>query len=114
MMTFVFLGFCAQLIDGCLGMAYGVFLTTFLMANGVPLVNASSSIHFSEVFTSLVSGISHWKFKNIDWLLFKKLVISGIVGGVMGGGRLIFTERITEGRPCCMARLQSEVEYDGQ
>lgn len=84
MMTFVFLGFCAQLIDGCLGMAYGVFLTTFLMANGVPLVNASSSIHFSEVFTSLVSGISHWKFKNIDWLLFKKLVISGIVGGVLG------------------------------
>lgn len=84
MILFIILGFCAQLIDGCLGLAYGVFLTTFLMANGVPLVNASSSIHFSEVFTTLVSGISHWKFKNIDWLMFRRLTIAGIIGGVFG------------------------------
>lgn len=84
MISFVFLGFCAQLIDGCLGMAYGVFLTTVLMAQGVPLVNASSSVHFSEVFTTLASGISHWKFRNIDWRVFKKLALSGVIGGILG------------------------------
>lgn len=84
MILFVFLGFCAQLIDGCLGMAYGVFLTTALMAQGVPLVNASSSVHFTEIFTTLASGVSHWKFKNIDWQIFKKLTISGVLGGVLG------------------------------
>ena len=84
MILFIVLGFCAQIIDGCLGMAYGVFLTTFLVAGGVPLVNASSAIHFSEIFTTLASGLSHWKFKNIDWTLFKKLTVSGVLGGVAG------------------------------
>ena len=84
MILYIFLGFCAQLIDGCLGMAYGVFLTTFLTANGVPLLNASSSIHFSEVFTTLASGLSHWKFKNIDWAMFKRLTIAGVIGGTLG------------------------------
>ena len=84
MTLFIILGFFAQIIDGCLGMAYGVFLTTFLMANGIPLINASSSIHFSEVFTTLASGISHWKFKNIDWKMFKKLTLSGVIGGILG------------------------------
>lgn len=84
MISFIILGFCAQLIDGCLGMAYGVFLTTFLMAQGVPLVHASSSIHFSEVFTTLASGLSHWKFKNIDWAMFKKLTLAGVIGGILG------------------------------
>ena len=84
MISFIILGFLAQLIDGCLGMAYGVFLTTFLVIQGVPLVKASSSIHFSEVFTTLASGISHWKFKNIDRGMFKKLTLAGVLGGVLG------------------------------
>ncbi len=84
MTLFIFLGFCAQLIDGCLGMAYGVFLTTFLIAHGVPLVTASAGIHFAEVFTTFASGVSHWKFKNIDGHMFQKLVIPGIFGGVVG------------------------------
>ena len=84
MILYIVLGFIAQLIDGCLGMAYGVFLTTVLMAQGVPLVSASSSIHFSEVFTTGASCISHWKFKNIDWKLFRKLAISGVLGGIIG------------------------------
>ena len=75
MFLFIMLGFTAQLIDGCLGMAYGVFLTTILIANGVPLVTASSSIHFSEVFTTFASAISHCKFKNIDFTMLKKPVI---------------------------------------
>ncbi len=84
MISFIFLGFCAQLIDGCLGMAYGVSLTTFLMLQGIPLVFASSSIHFSEIFTTFTSGIAHWKFKNIDGVMFKKLTLSGVLGGILG------------------------------
>lgn len=84
MTLFIILGFCAQLIDGCLGMAYGVFLTTALTAQGMPLINASASVHFTEVFTTFASGISHWKFKNIDWSMFKKLVVSGVLGGILG------------------------------
>ncbi len=81
---FIVLGFFAQLIDGALGMAYGVFLTTVLTFIGVPVVHASASIHFSEMFTTFVSGISHFKLKNVDMGLFKRLVISGVIGGVIG------------------------------
>ena len=84
MILFIILGFCAQLIDGCLGMAYGVFLTTFLTANGVPLVQASSGVHFAEVFTTLASGLAHWRFDNVNWLMFRRLALAGIVGGVLG------------------------------
>ena len=84
MIVFIILGFCAQLIDGCLGMAYGVFLTTFLTASGVPLVNASSGVHFAEVFTTLASGISHWRFDNVNWSMFKRLALAGITGGIIG------------------------------
>lgn len=84
MIIFIILGFCAQLIDGCLGMAYGVFLTTVLLANGIPLITASSSIHFSEVFTTFASALSHYKLKNIDWTMLKKLTVAGVIGGVLG------------------------------
>ena len=84
MTVFIMLGFLAQLIDGCLGMAYGVFLTTLLMAQGFPLITASSSIHFSEVFTTFASAISQWRFNNIDYKMLKKLTISGIIGGIIG------------------------------
>lgn len=84
MLLFVMLGFLAQLIDGSLGMAYGVFLSTGLMVFGLPLVHVSSSIHFSEIFTTFASAISHWKFKNINVIILKKLAIPGVVGGVMG------------------------------
>lgn len=84
MILFIVLGFCAQLIDGCLGMAYGVFLTTFLTASGVPLLHASSGIHFAEIFTTLASAISHWRFNNVNWLMLKRLALAGIIGGVLG------------------------------
>lgn len=84
MILFITLGFCAQLIDGCLGMAYGVCLTTFLTAGGTPLVYASSGVHFAEVFTTLASGISHWKFDNVNWPMFRRLASAGVVGGVVG------------------------------
>ncbi|HEY8462483.1 MAG TPA: sulfite exporter TauE/SafE family protein [Bacillota bacterium] len=84
MLIFVIVGFFAQLIDGALGMAYGVSSTTFLLYAGVPTVIASASVHMAEVFTTLVSGISHLSFNNIDRKLLQKLLIPGVLGGIVG------------------------------
>ncbi len=81
---FVIVGFIAQLIDGALGMAYGVSSTTFLLSLGVPPAAASASVHTAEVFTTAVSGASHWHLGNVDRHLVRKLVIPGIIGGVLG------------------------------
>ena len=82
--TFVIVGFIAQMVDGCLGMAYGVSSTTFLLSIGISPVAASASVHTAEIFTTGVSGISHLRFGNVDKKLFKKLIIPGILGGVIG------------------------------
>ena len=81
---FIFIGFIAQIIDGALGMAYGVSCTTLLLNFGIPAKLASASVHTSEIFTTGVSGLSHIKFKNIDKKLFFKLVITGTLGAVLG------------------------------
>ncbi|MEP6646924.1 MAG: sulfite exporter TauE/SafE family protein [Saprospiraceae bacterium] len=81
---FVLAGFFAQIIDGTLGMAYGVSCTTFLLHLGIPPVMASASVHTSEVFTTGVSGLSHLYLKNVDKKLFLKLAIPGIVGAIIG------------------------------
>jgi uncharacterized membrane protein YfcA len=77
-------GFVAQLIDGALGMAYGISSTTFLLTTGVSPAVASASVHLAEIFTTAVSGISHWRFGNVDKDLFKKLAIPGILGALLG------------------------------
>lgn len=77
-------GFIAQMIDGALGMAYGVTATTFLLSVGITPAAASASVHASEVFTSGVSGYMHLKFGNVNSKLFKTLVIPGIIGAVLG------------------------------
>jgi uncharacterized membrane protein YfcA len=84
MLIFIIFGFLAQLIDGALGMAYGVSSTTLLLAAGVSPAVASASVHLSEIFTTLVSGISHLSFKNIDTKLLKRLLIPGVAGGIIG------------------------------
>ncbi|NLF37445.1 MAG: sulfite exporter TauE/SafE family protein [Clostridiaceae bacterium] len=81
---FILVGFFAQTIDGTLGMAYGVSCNSFLLTFGVPPALASASVHMAEVFTTLVSGISHWKLKNINKGIFFKLLIPGIIGGAVG------------------------------
>lgn len=81
---FILAGFIAQLIDGALGMAYGVSCTTLLLNFGLPPSIASASVHTSEIFTTGVSGLSHLKFKNIDKALFFKLVFTGVLGAVIG------------------------------
>ena len=81
---FVLAGFLAQLIDGALGMAYGVSCSSLLIAFNVPPVISSASVHISEVFTTGVSGLSHLYFKNVHRQLLMKLVIPGILGAGIG------------------------------
>ena len=73
---FVIVGFAAQIIDGALGMAYGVTSTSLLLALGVSPAAASASVHTAEIFASGVSGISHLRFGNVDRGLFKRLLIT--------------------------------------
>ncbi len=83
-LLFIVIGFLAQIIDGALGMAYGVSATTFLLTFGVPPALASASVHVAEVATTALSGLSHLGFGNVDLRLFRRLVIPGIIGAVTG------------------------------
>lgn len=83
-LIYVLVGFAAQMIDGALGMAYGVSSTTFLLSTGVGPALASASVHMAEVFTTLVSGVAHLRFGNVDRALFRRLVVPGVLGGVLG------------------------------
>jgi len=84
LLLYVGVGFLAQMIDGSLGMAYGVSSTSFLMSSGVSPVLASASVHVAEVFTTASSGFFHWKMGNVDKSLFRKLVIPGALGAIVG------------------------------
>lgn len=83
-LLFILAGFMAQMIDGTLGMAYGVSCSTLLLNMGVPPRVATAAVHTAEVFTTGVSGLSHIKFRNIDPILFMKIVVSGVLGAVVG------------------------------
>jgi len=78
------IGFAAQLVDGALGMAYGQISSTLLIAKGVPPQLASAGVHTAETFTTAVSAISHVAHRNVDWRLFFRLVVPGVIGGVLG------------------------------
>ena len=85
LLPFIVIGFAAQLVDGALGMAFGVICNTLLVAVlGVPPATASARIHVVEVFTTAASGLSHLFHRNIDWPLFFRLLIPGVIGGVLG------------------------------
>ncbi len=81
---FVAVGLCAQLVDGALGMGYGLVSSSTLLAFGVPPASASAAVHTAEVFTTGVSGAAHAKFGNVDRRLFMRLVVPGVIGGVTG------------------------------
>jgi hypothetical protein len=83
-LPFIAIGFAAQLVDGALGMAFGVISTTLLLSMGVPPAAASAGVHTVETFTTGVSGASHILHRNVDWKLFARLAIPGVVGGVAG------------------------------
>jgi len=77
-------GFVAQMIDGALGMAYGISATTFLLSTGATPAVASASVHIAEVFTTGLSGISHVRLGNVNRDLFLRLLIPGVVGATLG------------------------------
>ncbi|MGG3957373.1 sulfite exporter TauE/SafE family protein [Bhargavaea massiliensis] len=84
LIIFTIVGFIAQLIDGSLGMAYGVTSTTLLLAFGITPAVASASIHLAEVVTTAASGVSHFKFGNVDKDMVIKLIIPGSLGAFIG------------------------------
>ena len=81
---YLVIGFLAQLIDGALGMAYGLSASSCLMAVGVPPATVSATVHMAETFTTGASALSHHHFGNIDRRLFRRLVIPGMIGAAVG------------------------------
>ncbi|GAA4979282.1 sulfite exporter TauE/SafE family protein [Streptomyces hyderabadensis] len=77
-------GLGAQLVDGSLGMAYGVTSTTLLLAFGTNPAAASATVHLAEIGTTLASGVSHWRFGNVDWKVVVKIGVPGAVGAFAG------------------------------
>lgn len=85
LLPFIAIGFAAQAVDGALGMAFGVITNTALVALlGLPPATASAKVHLVECATTAVSGISHFLSGNIEWSLFWRLLVPGMIGGVTG------------------------------
>jgi hypothetical protein len=81
---YILAGFAAQLVDGALGMAYGLTASSFLLSAGIAPASASATVHAAEVFTTGFSGISHHYFGNVDKKLFWRLLIPGVIGAATG------------------------------
>ncbi|EZP51772.1 sulfite exporter TauE/SafE family protein [Sphingomonas sp. RIT328] len=104
-LPFIAIGFAAQVVDGALGMAFGVINSTLLVTvMGVPPAVASASVHAVETFTTAASGISHVAHRNVDWKLFRKLVIPGVIGAILGA-TLLSTIDASVAKPFVMAYL---------
>jgi len=106
LLLFALIGFAAQLIDGALGMAFGQVSSTILISIGVPPAAASAGVHTAETFTTAVSGISHVAHRNVDWKLFFRIVIPGIIGGILGA-YVLTTIDASIARPLVLAYLSA-------
>jgi uncharacterized membrane protein YfcA len=84
LVPFIAVGFAAQLVDGALGMAFGIISSTFLISLGVPPASASASVHAVESITTAASGTSHILHRNVDWRLLARLVVPGVAGAILG------------------------------
>ncbi len=84
LLPFIAIGFAAQLIDGALGMAFGVISNTALLLMGVPPAVATKNVHVIKMFTGAASGLSHIYHGNVDWKLLGRLCVTGVIGGVCG------------------------------
>jgi hypothetical protein len=84
LLVFALAGLFGQLVDGALGMAFGVTTSTVLLSNGLSPAVSSASVHLAEVGTTLTSGISHWRFGNVSWPLVRRIGIPGAVGAFAG------------------------------
>lgn len=78
------IGFVAQMIDGALGMAFGVISTTAMLAIGLPPAQASALVHTAEIFTTGASAASHIYNRNVDWRLVTRLGVAGVLGAILG------------------------------
>ena len=92
-LTYIGIGFLAQMIDGAFGMAYGPTTTSFLMAMGISPAIASATLHTAEVFAAGTASVSYYRHKNINFKLFKLLALAGIVGAILGASLLSFVSK---------------------
>jgi len=102
-LVFAFVGLLAQVIDGSLGMAYGVTASSLLVATNVAPAVASASVHLAEVGTTAVSGFSHWRFGNVDWGVVARIAIPGAIGAFLGA--TVLSSLSTEAATPWMAAL---------
>jgi hypothetical protein len=103
-LPFAAVGFAAQLVDGALGMAFGVISNTLLISLGVAPAAASAGVHTVESFTTCVSGISHIAHRNVDWKLLTRLALPGVVGAILGAYLLTHIDAATA-KPFVLAYL---------
>jgi uncharacterized membrane protein YfcA len=106
LLPFVMIGFVAQMIDGALGMAFGQISSTILLSIGIPPAISSAGVHTAETFTTAVSGISHVAHRNVDWRLFFRIAIPGILAGIIGAYVLTQVDATTA-KPFVLAYLTS-------
>lgn len=107
LLPFIAIGFAAQVVDGALGMAFGVISSTLLVSvMGVAPARASAGVHLVEVFTTGASGLSHIFHRNIDWKLFARLAVPGVFGGILGA-YLLSNLDTSIARPLVMLYLTS-------
>jgi uncharacterized membrane protein YfcA len=110
LLPFIAVGFLAQLVDGALGMAFGVISTTLFVTLGVPPAVASAGVHTVECFTTGVSGVSHILHRNVDWKMLFRLAIPGMIGAVLGAYVLTRIDAATV-KPFVLAYLASIGAY---
>ncbi|MDT0302589.1 sulfite exporter TauE/SafE family protein [Streptomonospora wellingtoniae] len=84
LVIFALIGLLAQLVDGSLGMAYGVTSTTLLLAAGTTPAAASATVHLAEIGTTLASGAAHWRLGNVDWRVVRRIALPGAIGAFAG------------------------------
>lgn len=106
LLPFVMIGFVAQMIDGALGMAFGQISSTILLSIGIPPAVSSAGVHTAETFTTGVSGISHVAHRNVDWQLFFRIAIPGILAGIIGA-YLLTQVNASTAKPFVLAYLTS-------
>lgn len=83
-LIYVLIGFAAQMVDGAIGMAYGVTASSVLLSVGVTPATASACVHAAETFTTAASGAAHWRLGNVDRNLVLRLAVPGMIGGAIG------------------------------
>ncbi|WP_018223324.1 sulfite exporter TauE/SafE family protein [Salinispora pacifica] len=84
LLVLAFVGLAAQLVDGALGMAYGLTSSTLLLLAGIAPAAASASVHLAEVGTTFAAGVAHWRFGNVDWRVVGRIAVPGALGAFAG------------------------------